>query len=337
MPTGDQIRKFLSPVRLSVAQHLELNLKTTDMDVRQIRVFLAVAQSGGFSAAQDVLNLAQSTISTEIAALEARLGYTLCKRGRGGFKLTPQGEAFVNDATALLSALSAFEISVAKHKKQGLGDVRIAIIDNLVTDPKCPLIGAFDRFHRRTGGRAHIYLDVLSPREIEQGVSSGKIDAAIGIFTETLPHLRYVQLYKERDVLVCGNRHPLFEEKSDVRLFSKIRNAQKVVRTFLKLKDFFFLSDQHNSITAHVDSVEAAAVLILAGSHIGFLPDHYAQRWIDRGEMRVMVEKSYTRQSELILVHHKDPSRLGATARILVQELVGDTSDPPMNKSKVKN
>ncbi len=199
-------------------------MKTTDVDVRQIRVFLAVAQSGGFSASQDVLNLAQSTISTEIAALEGRLGYTLCKRGRGGFKLTPQGEAFVNDATALLSALSLFEISVAKHKKQGLGDVRIAIIDNLVTDPKCPLIGAFDRFHRRTGGRAHIYLDVLSPREIEQGVSSGKIDAAIGIFTETLPHLRYVPLYKERDVLVCGNRHPLFEEKSDVRLFSKIRN-----------------------------------------------------------------------------------------------------------------
>ncbi len=244
-------------------------MKTTDVDVRQIRVFLAVAQSGGFSAAQDVLNLAQSTISTEIAALEGSLGYTLCKRGRGGFKLTPQGEAFVNDATALLSALSLFEISVAKHKKQGLGDVRIAIIDNLVTDPKCPLIGAFDRFHRRTGGRAHIYLDVLSPREIEQGVSSGKIDAAIGIFTETLPHLRYVPLYKERDVLVCGNRHPLFEEKSDVRLFSKIRNAQKVVRTFLKLKDFFFLSDQHNSITAHVDSVAARIDSTNLGSGIG--------------------------------------------------------------------
>lgn len=312
-------------------------MKTTDVDVRQIRVFLAVVQSGGFSAAQDVLNLAQSTISTEIAALETRLGYTLCKRGRGGFRLTPQGEAFVKDATTLLSALSLFEISVAKHKKQGLGTVRVAIIDNLVTDPKCPLIGAFDRFHRRTGGRAHINLDVLSPAEIEQGVSSGKIDAAIGIFTESLPHLRYTPLYKERDVLVCGNRNPLFEERNDVRLFSKIRNAQKVVRTFLKLKDFFFLSDQHSSITARVDSVEAAAVLILAGSHIGFLPDHYAKRWIDRKEMRVLVEKSYTRQSGITLVHHQDPSRLSPTARVLVQELTGDTSNTPMKKSRVAN
>jgi len=312
-------------------------LKTSDVDVRQIRVFLAVAQSGGFSAAQQVLNLAQSTISTEIAALEARLGYTLCKRGRGGFMLTPQGEAFVSDATALLSALSHFEISVAKHKKQGLGEVRVAIIDNLATDPNCPLIGAFDRFHRRTGGRAHIYLDVLSPSAIEQGISSGKIDLAIGIFTEKLPHLRYIPLYKERDVLVCGNRHPLFEEKSDVKLYSRIRSAQKVVRTFLKLKDFFFLSDQHNSITAHVDSVEAAAVLILAGSHIGFLPDHYAKRWVDLGEMRVLVEKSYTRQSDLTLVHQKDLSRTGSTAKILIGELAGDTSDLSMKKLKVTN
>jgi LysR family transcriptional regulator, transcriptional activator for bauABCD operon len=316
---------------------LEKRLKTSDVDVRQIRVFLAVAQSGGFSAAQDVLNLAQSTISTEIAALEARLGYTLCQRGRGGFKLTPQGQEFVKDATALLSALSLFEISVAKRKKQGLGDVRVAIIDNLVTDPKCPLIGAFNRFYRRTGGRAHIYLDVLSPSEIEQGVSSGKVDVAVGIFSDALPHLRYVPLYNERDVLLCGNRHPLFEEMSDVKLFSGIRNAQKVVRTFLKLKDFFFLSDQHNSITAHVDSVEAAAVLILAGSHIGFLPDHYAKRWVDGGEMRVLVEKSYTRQSDIKLVYHKDPSRLGPTAEMLIEELTEETSDPPMKKSKVTN
>jgi LysR family transcriptional regulator, transcriptional activator for bauABCD operon len=310
-------------------------VKIRDVDVRQIRVFLAVAQSGGFSAAQDVLSLAQSTISTEVSSLEARLGYTLCKRGRGGFKLTPQGAAFVEDATALLLALSIFETNVAKHKKQGLGAVRIAIIDNLITDPKCPLVGALERFHQRTGGRAHINLDVLGPTEIEHGILSGKIDAAIGIFFENLPNLRYTPLYKERDVLVCGRQNQLFDEKNDLRLFSKVRNAPKVVRSFLRLKDFFFLSDQHGSITAHVDSVEAAAALILAGSHIGFLPDHYAKQWIDRNEMRVLLEKSYTRQSVIALVHHEDAVRHNTAAGILIQELGGNTSDTPIKRSRV--
>jgi LysR family transcriptional regulator, transcriptional activator for bauABCD operon len=310
-------------------------VKIRDVDVRQIRVFLAVAQSRGFSAAQDVLSLAQSTISTEVSSLEARLGYTLCKRGRGGFKLTPQGVAFVEDATALLLALSIFETSVAKHKKQGLGTVRIAIIDNLITDPKCPLVGALERFHQRTGGRSHINLDVLSPTEIEHGILSGKIDAAIGIFIENLSNLRYTPLYKERDVLVCGRQNQLFDEKNDLRLFSKVRNAQKVVRSFLRLKDFFFLSDQHGSITAHVDSVEAAAALILAGTHIGFLPDHYAKPWIDRNEMRVLLEKSYTRHSVIALVHHEDAARNNTTAGVLIQELGGNTSDTPIKRSRV--
>lgn len=307
-------------------------MRTNDVDIRQIRIFLAVVQCGGFSAAQDMLNLAQSTISTEVAALEARLGYVLCRRGRGGFQLTPQGEALVADATALMSAMDQFEASVAKHKREGLGSVRIAIIDNLVTDPVCPLIGALDRFHARTGGRTHVTLDVISPGEIEQGVASGRIDLALGIFAEPLPSLVYRKLYTERDVLVCGQRHPLFGETSDLALFAQIRTAQKVVRSFLRLQDFFFLSDQRESITAQVDSVEAAAFLILAGHHLGFLPDHYARRWVEGGAMRILLEKSYTRRSEISLVHRRDRARVSASARLLIDELSGHASAAPMQR-----
>jgi DNA-binding transcriptional LysR family regulator len=310
----------------------ERAVRTADVDIRQIRVFLAVAQCGGFSAAQDMLSLAQSTISTEVAALEARLGYVLCRRGRGGFQLTPQGEAFVADATTLLAALSNFETNVAKQRKQGLGAVRVAIIDNLVTDPICPLIPALDRFHGRTGGRAHIAIDVLGPGEIEHGVASGKIDLAIGIFAEPSPQLAYHTLYQERDVLVCGRRHALHGETDDLELFSQVRRAEKVVRSFLRLQDFFFLSDQRDSITAQVDSVEAAALLILAGHHIGFLPDHYARRWIESGEMRVLLEKSYTRISKMTLVHRKDASKLSTLASVLIRELLGDASRAPMKR-----
>ncbi|MFC7052541.1 LysR family transcriptional regulator [Hansschlegelia quercus] len=307
-------------------------MQTADVDIRQIRVFLAVAQCGGFSAAQDMLGLAQSTISTEVAALEARLGYVLCRRGRGGFQLTPQGEAFVLDATTLLAALSSFETNVAKRRKQGLGAVRIAIIDNLVTDPICPLIPALDRFHGHTGGRAHIALDVLGPSEIEHGVASGRIDLAIGIFAEPSPQLIYHPLYQERDVLVCGRRNALYDEADDLELFSRIRGAEKVVRSFLRLQDFFFLSDQRDSITAQVDSVEAAALLILAGHHIGFLPDHYARRWIEAGDMRILLEKSYTRTSKMTLVHRQDASKLSTLASLLIGELLRDASQTPMKR-----
>lgn len=282
-----------------------------------------------------MLGLAQSTISSEIAALETRLGYKLCRRGRAGFQLTSQGEAFVREATTLLEVLSQFEANVSSHARHGLGTVRVAMIDNLVSDPNCPLVNALDRFHRHTEGRAHLIVSVLGPEEIEQNVRSGKIDIGVGIFSEPDPSLAYHNLYGERDVLVCGRLHPLYPIENNLALFGRIRSAEKVVRNFLRLKDFFFLSDQQDSITAEVDSVEAAAFLILAGHHIGFLPDHYAQRWVENGDMRILMEGSYTRRSQITLVHRSDRAKLSQPARMLVQEILTNTSAKPMKKLKL--
>ena len=54
----------------------------TDLDLRLIRVFLAIVDAGGVSAAQDVLGVGQSTISSQLATLETRLDFRLCERGR---------------------------------------------------------------------------------------------------------------------------------------------------------------------------------------------------------------------------------------------------------------
>ena len=49
----------------------------TDLDLRLIRVSLAIVDAGGVSPAQATLNVGQSTISTQLATLETRLGYRL--------------------------------------------------------------------------------------------------------------------------------------------------------------------------------------------------------------------------------------------------------------------
>ncbi|MCH3064036.1 LysR family transcriptional regulator, partial [Listeria monocytogenes] len=59
----------------------------TDLDLRLLRIFACVVKCGGFTAAQAELNMSQSNISMHIASLEKRLGYRLCERGTGGFRL----------------------------------------------------------------------------------------------------------------------------------------------------------------------------------------------------------------------------------------------------------
>ena len=64
----------------------------SDMDLRLLRVFRTVADCGGMAAAELELNIGTSTVSRHIKDLETRLGLVLCRRGRAGFALTPEGQ-----------------------------------------------------------------------------------------------------------------------------------------------------------------------------------------------------------------------------------------------------
>ena len=59
-------------------------------DIRLLRVFQTIAQAGGLSAAELILNVGRSTISRQLTDLELRLGIKLCDRGPGGFALTEE-------------------------------------------------------------------------------------------------------------------------------------------------------------------------------------------------------------------------------------------------------
>lgn len=60
-------------------------------DLRSLAVFRAVVEHGSFLGAQVALGLSQSSVSFHMKALEERLGFRLCRRGRAGFELTDRG------------------------------------------------------------------------------------------------------------------------------------------------------------------------------------------------------------------------------------------------------
>ena len=80
----------------------------SDIDLKLLRVFVAVAEAQGVSAAQEALLMNQSTISTHLASLETRLGFRLCQRGRSGFRLTPKGERMLIACRSLFNAARDF-------------------------------------------------------------------------------------------------------------------------------------------------------------------------------------------------------------------------------------
>ena len=78
------------------------------MELRHLRYFKAVAESGGFARAARLLHVAQSAISGQIHDLEGELGVPLFDRAKRQIRLTYHGELFLEDAkTVLASADSA--------------------------------------------------------------------------------------------------------------------------------------------------------------------------------------------------------------------------------------
>lgn len=288
----------------------------TDIDLRLLRVFRAVVEAGGFSNAQAVLNVSQSTISTQMAQLETRLGYSLCHRGRSGFRLTEPGQALYRHTLQLFESIRGFE-ERAEELRGGLsGHLRIGFIDNVITDPGCPLSEALARFTALPENSVHIAVQVLSPPELERGVLDQSLDAAVGIFPNPLAALEYRPLYRERDVLVCHRDHPLAAVRDPRRLAEALPRTRKVVRVFLGHREFPFDSAGGEAVMATVSSLEAAAMLILTGAYVGFLPRHYARSWLEEGRLVALLPKRFFRHSQFHLAtragHAADSKALSA-------------------------
>lgn len=258
-------------------------IQLQDVDLKLLRVFMTVVRCGGFSAAQATLNVSQSTISEQMTTLETRLGLKLCERGRSGFRLTEHGVATFEAAQRLQVAVESFCVDTDALKKHVSGKLYLGIIDNTVTDSASPLPQALQAFVSR-GHDVHLDVYVGTPAELEERVLDGRLHIAVGHFPLHVPGLTYTDLYCEPDGLYCGKGHTLAGRlPGDAALDEAIASSRVVARGYLQQHDLRML--KVSKAAATVDNIEAQAILILSGAYIGFLPIHYAARWVVRGEM----------------------------------------------------
>ncbi len=271
-----------------------------NVDLKLLRVFDSVVKSGGFSAAQARLNVAQSTISEQMGQLEARLGVRLCERGRGGFRLTEQGAAIHAATGSLLAAVDKFRLEADMQKKRVSGPLNFGVIDNTITDPEAPVIGATRRFLAR-GYDVHITVYVGSPAALETRVLDGRLHFAIGHFPSKVAGLVYAPLYRETHGLYCGPGHPLHAGNfRGAELMQRIFSSDIVSRSYMQQSEIKVLGV--DKVAATVDNVEAQALLILSGSYLGFLPCHYAARWVDAGNLKQLLPARAMLQSPFELI-----------------------------------
>lgn len=273
--------KHTQPTRAALGQ-------LSDMDIRLLRVFKTVADCGGMAAAELALNIGTSTVSRHIKDLETRLGLTLCRRGRAGFALTPEGEQIYAETLRLLSSVDAFRSQVDEiHQRMG-GELHIAVFDKTASNPTAHIGLAIALFGARAP-EVRLHLHVAPLNAIERGVLDGQFQVGIIPGHRTASTLAYDELFSETMNLYCSAAHPLFAA-----------DATQPPADWGALRAYAFAGLGYHSpnmeLTQQVQLARAAtgydqesiATLILSGCFLGFLPDHYAASFIHSGQMRAV-------------------------------------------------
>ncbi|MDH4567288.1 LysR family transcriptional regulator [Pseudomonas sp. BN414] len=256
--------------------------QVSDFDLRLLRLFKTVAECGSFSAAEGALGITRSAISLHMSDLEKRLGMRLCQRGRAGFALTDEGREVLRASETVLVAIEGFRSEVNQMHQQLRGDLNVGIVNNLVTQPRMRITQALKAV-RAEGAGVRINLSMSTPGEIERGLLDGRLHVGAVPLITPLSGLEYSLLYEERSNLYCSHEHPLFARAAGVSN-EELKSADAVVPSYRMTAEAIGLHQLLNFAASATDR-EGIAFLILTGSYIGFLPDHYAATWVEKGLM----------------------------------------------------
>ncbi|HEX9494819.1 MAG TPA: LysR substrate-binding domain-containing protein [Candidatus Limnocylindria bacterium] len=194
------------------------------MELQQLRYFVAVADTGTFTAAARDLHVAQPSISKQVRKLEAELGAVLLERGKAGIALTDAGEILLPWAKRVLADVDGARSEVAGLATLERGRLSVGATPSVSTVLLPRVLATFHSSH------PGVTLSVIEAgsRDLVDRLASGELDLAMVILPVPREELfETIPLLREELVLAVSKRHPLATRKT-VRV-SELRGVPLVM------------------------------------------------------------------------------------------------------------
>lgn len=190
--------------------------------LRQIEIFLAIAQYENITKAAESLHMSQSAASAALQGLEACYEVSLFTRSGKKLKLSEIGHTLRTEAEALLSHALEFERALQKHEE--IGHLRVGASFTIGNHLAIGYLAGYLARHPD----ANVEFDVANTPEVVSQVLNFKVD--IGMIEGEVQHkeLELIPWRKDRLVVFCSPEHPLAKKKT---LKDKdIKEAQWILR-----------------------------------------------------------------------------------------------------------
>ncbi len=267
------------------------------LSLRQIRYFIAIAETGSVSAAAQAVHISQSTLTTAIKQLEEDLGATLFSRHAKGMELTHQGHQFLRQAHLVLASVQNARRSLQQSTDEISGELNIGVTSLVAGYYLADLLARFQRIYHR------VKIRVIEDERayIEHLLVSGELDVGVLILsnleyrsalnTEVLTYSRYrLWLPPEHELLELDSIG--FKELMQEPLI--LLNVDEMEQ---RIRRLWAGADTPPRIEMRSASVEAVRSLVSAGMGVALMPDMTYRPWSvegDRVEARRILEVSQT-------------------------------------------
>jgi len=266
------------------------------MNLKQLEIFLAVAETGSFSRGAEATFITQSTASQHISSLESDFGVRLLDRTGRGALLTEGGKVLFQHARQVIDDVQAIHQAMRRFK--GVEDVELRIGgSNIPANYMIPelLPVLLERFPtlRLTliQGDSRDILEKLAREEIELGVVGSRFDEE---------GFEFAPLGRDEISLVVNRRHPWNGRKS-VDL-AELEGEPLVLRepgsgtgrTVNAALAKAGLPPQTLKVTAHLGSNEAVKHAVASGLGSSFVSLLSVGKEIEREELVPVKVKGLT-------------------------------------------
>lgn len=262
--------------------------------LKQIRYFVAVAETGKISNAAIAVGISPSSITTAVQELEQQLGVPLFERHQKGLSLTYEGDRFLQHSHNILAAVSAATYALQQKQTDLTGVLSIGMTVTVAGYFLAPLLARF----RRSFPNIDVKISEDRRSIIERKLIEGELDIAL-MLTSNLHNTKHIS----HETLVRSNRrlwvppeHPVLKQEKvtleDVAVLPYIQLMIDEART--THLSFWNKTKLMPNTILHTESVEAMRSLVATGAGVTILSDMVYRPWSlegDRIELVTLAEQ----------------------------------------------
>lgn len=245
--------------------------------LRQLKYFVAAAESGRISEAAEQLHISQSAVTTAIRDLENLLGFQLLERSPAGVDLTAAGRRFLSHAYSVLAA--ADEAMSMPHEKVAIsGELRLAATYTL--------LGYFLPHHLQRFSMRYPDIEVrveeMKRDAIEKSLIAGNHDLGM-LITANVNNAKIAcetYLGSERRLWVAA-KHRLLDQP--IVTFEDVSHEPFIMLTVDEAADsamrYWARTRYRPNILLQTSSVEAVRSMVANGMGVAILSDMVYRPW----------------------------------------------------------